>query len=95
MTQLSIPWDLCRARHRGNAESVAANPPRHSKRQTHERILAVMGNRHMTSKELAAEMGVPLNCLSGRLSELRATGRLVATGERRDGAAVLEASNAS
>lgn len=83
-------FDVCANRHKGNAESVAANPSAAHKRATHERILALMGTRRMTSKEIASEMGLPLNCLSGRLSEMVAMGMIRRTGDRRDGAAVLE-----
>lgn len=84
-------FDVCANRHRGNAESRAANPTREAKAQSHELILAELRLRGpMTSVELAAAMGTRVNCISGRLSELKAAGRIRKTGEIRDGCAVLE-----
>ena len=83
-------WDICENRHKGNIESLAANPTTEHKRDSHERILnflRVNGNR--TSKELAYYFGKQLNVISGRISELKAIGAIEPTGERRDGAAVL------
>lgn len=89
MTQPTLPFDICAHRHHGAQASVEANPGPGSKRATHGRILAILAQRTMTSKELAAHLGTPLNCLSGRLSELLAMGEIERTGDRRDGACVV------
>jgi predicted transcriptional regulator len=44
-----------------------------------------------TSKEIAEFLNRPLNAISGRLSELKAIGKIEKTGQRRDGAAELRA----
>ena len=84
--------DICASRHRGNPESVAANPARARKGETQLLILAhLRRNGPLTVKELAQIMGTTSNCISGRLTELKCAGEVVKTLLRRDGAAVVEA----
>lgn len=86
----SFPADVTANRHKGNAESVAANPSELRKRESHERILELLRQSNLTSKEIAARLGVELHTISGRFSELRHQLKLITTtGTKRDGAAVL------
>ena len=85
-----LPLDICERRHRGNAESIAANPSQFAKRQAHERILAILQVCNRTGQEVANVLNVPYHKISGRISELRHKLRLIEpTGERRGGGAVL------
>lgn len=85
-----------RAKHQGNPHSMAAWAsiiPTLAQRQ--QDVLHVMRSRaSVTPKEAAAIMGVELNTVSGRFSELGSLGLAFKTGERRDGsgawAAVLQ-----
>lgn len=82
--------DVCIARHRGNAESKAANPGKSAKRASHERILAIYQTGDYNAKEVAAKLGCEIHCISGRLAELRhSLGKLRPTGVKRDKSAVL------
>lgn len=85
-----FPPDVCIARHRGSPESIAANPSREAKRESHERILAIYRTGDWTAKEISQKLGIPFNAISGRVSELhRVLGKLRPTGIRRDKSAVL------
>lgn len=88
--QLAMTFDVCQNRHKGSLESIAANPSPIAKSESYPRILALLAGQPMTSKEIARALGVELNCISGRCSELRFAGSIRKTGERREGAAVLE-----
>lgn len=83
--------DVSMSRHKGNAESIAANPSQESKRASHSRILAILATGNYTSKEICEQMGYgdKISLISGRISELKASGEVVKTGDRRDGCAVL------
>lgn len=83
-----IPPDICSSKHGGNAESVEANG-RVDKRQGQRDVIATLTNARLTSKEIAVRLGKPLNCISGRLSELKMAGVIMPTGVRRDGSAEL------
>jgi len=89
VTQAALPFDVCAGRHGGNRESVAANPARFSKRDTHATIMLLLSTAPMTSKRIAWELDRPLNAISGRLTELLSMGLIERTGERRDVCAVL------
>jgi hypothetical protein len=75
-----FPADPCAGRHRGAETSTQAHAAiLPTKRQTHERIMAIVqarGDAGATVHELADAMGTTPNCVSGRLTELRALGRL-------------------
>lgn len=79
--------DICRRKHGGNLESVAANQAIHeSKEATREKIYlyaVAQGERGITADEVAAEWGVTHNHVAPRISELRRDGRLVPTLKRR------------
>jgi DNA-binding IclR family transcriptional regulator len=87
--------DITQNKHNGNANSAAA----------YETIADTLTNRQndvlsallrhpagMTSKEIADWLESPLNAISGRISELKAMGRIRESG-RRDGCAVLVMAN--
>ncbi len=82
--------DVCENRHKGNAESIAANPDEATKRAAHTRILDLLVDNNLTSKEIAAKLGTELHCVSGRLSELLARGDIMrVSNQRREGCSVL------
>lgn len=95
MTQPSLldHLDVCENRHRGSPESIAAHDRVVStKREIHERILKAVKQRgSLTSHEIVRATGIPLQTVSARCSELKMVGKLIKTGERRNGAAVLRA----
>ena len=90
---LRIMKDITSNKHGGNAESVSAF-------ETIERTLANRQNdvlsaflshpSGMTSKEVAEWLESPLNAISGRISELKAMGKIQQIG-RRDGCGVYVA----
>lgn len=90
---LRIAVDPCERKHKGNPQSVAAHEKVVStKQETYKKLMAIIkarGPYGATSKELAAAIGKPLHCVSGRLSETKAMGWIKENGERRNGAAVL------
>lgn len=90
---LRVAADPCENRHLGNPQSIEAHKRvLHSKEETYKRIIEVLKTRGpSTSKEIATALGVQLNCVSGRYSELKALGRIQETGIKRMGAAELEA----
>ncbi len=90
MNQLSI-YDICHKKHKGNANSKAANPKAKSKQETHEKILQLLRvNGRLTGKEIAIMLGKPFNAISGRFSELKLMNKIRGTGIRKDGSEVLE-----
>lgn len=87
--------DICIHRHKGNAESVAANervaPFKDRDRERIYRWFLEKAKGGATSKDVTRCLGIPYTTVSGRLSELKAAKWLRETGQRRDGAAVLVA----
>ena len=85
--------DPCERKHGGNENSVDAHAKAsESKEQRYQEIvghLAVAGEAGMTAKELAHALGVQLNTVSGRFTELLATGRIVRLSIKREGSGVL------
>lgn len=86
--------DITENRHKGSPESQEAfERVKHGKQQMYDRILNLAQARKdygLTVHELSAAIGKPVNCISGRLSELRMIGKLKKSGVRRNGAAVLQ-----
>lgn len=82
--------DICENKHQQNAESIEANPNVSKKYKDRRRVFQIILKtyRGITSKEIAEKMGRPLNCISGRISELKRDGSIEVIG-RRDGCAVL------
>ena len=85
--------DICENRHTGNAESVIANPVESSKTKDRYRVHEIILSRNgITSKGIAEIMDRPLNCISGRISELKRMGEVEAIG-RENGCAKLYATH--
>ena len=83
--------DICENKHQQNAESVAANPGKESKQKDRIRVYQIVLDKSgITSKEIAKIMKRPLNCISGRITELKKTGQIMAIG-RKNGCAKLYA----
>lgn len=85
--------DVCARRHRGSAESRAANE-RVQASKSYDRAMIwsyVNKNGPATSKEISSALHMGYTTVSARTSELKAEDWLRPTGERRDGAAVLRA----
>jgi len=87
--------DPTKNKHGGNAQSNAAfalvaDTLTDRQNAVLERILA--SERGITSKELANALETPLHAISGRITELKAQGRIREAG-RRDGCAVLVATD--
>lgn len=85
--------DVCSGRHQGNEQSRAANlyslTGRTEQRQCVLNLIRNAGSEGMTMKEVAATMGVQLNTVSGRGSELKKLELVRETGSVRAGSAVL------
>ena len=84
--------DITSGKHKGNPASNSAwenNHGRHA--NARERILQLIADAAdgLTSKEIAAQLGWPIHCLSGRLSELKRDAKIRGTGVRRMGAEVM------
>jgi len=83
--------DITQNRHGGNANSAAAFETIADTLTNRQNDVLSALLRHpagMTSKEVAEWLESPLNAISGRISELKAMGRIRESG-RRDGCAVL------
>jgi hypothetical protein len=91
--------DITARRHKGSATSKAAFERGHSHHANDEaRVLDIITEATrsrtrygVTSKEIAAQMGKPLNAISGRISSLKAQDKIKGIGHRRDGCEVLVA----
>ena len=82
--------DICARRHRGNAESIAANPSQFCKSKNRDDILRFLREAGpKTSKEINFALMMGYTTVSARLSELKAMQLIEPTGERREGAAVV------
>lgn len=80
--------DVCENRHGGNPESVEAflsTPPdcRTRQRIAIHKFAKSKGSYGITTDEVAQELSVPPNSVSGRLSEMKRDGLLVETVHRR------------
>jgi|TARA_R100001463_G_scaffold2960_3_gene12256 predicted transcriptional regulator len=86
-----IKTDICENKHQQNAESIEANPSIRKKNIDRSRVFQIIKKTYggITSKEIAEKIGRPLNCISGRISELKRDGRIEVVG-RRDGCAILK-----
>lgn len=85
--------DITAHRHGGNASSNAAyarSKGRHGAAR-HVLYALILTSDGLTSKELGERTGWALNTFSGRLAELKRDGLIRGTGERRNGAEVLQA----
>ncbi|HTR27235.1 MAG TPA: hypothetical protein VMI10_24910 [Terriglobales bacterium] len=87
--------DPCARKHGGNEESRAANwhNLKHRPEQRHEvyALISNAGPQGLSMKEVATIMGVQLNTISGRGTELKKLGLVEPTAEVRAGSMVLRA----
>ena len=89
MTTQAELFDICRTKHRGNAQSNAANPAKFSKQRDRSLVYELIrDSAGITSKEIAEVLGRPLHTFSGRISELKRDQRIAVRGAR-DGAGIL------
>lgn len=86
MSAAQIP-DICRSRHGGSSESEAANARvHHAKYELRAMILhffRIRASAGASCEEAARELGVRYTTASARISELKADGELIPTGERK------------
>lgn len=77
--------DICRNRHRGNAQSEAANKKVDKSKGKYLvlKYLTKVGAKGGTTDEACAFYGKQSNELSGRFTELKEQERIIETGERR------------
>lgn len=82
--------DICKGRHRGNEQSVAANERAQPKKQPmREQILSLFDSvKYLTLANIAVALGKEKNAVSGRVTELVKAGLLERTGEIYKGYAV-------
>lgn len=88
--------DITARRHKGNAASRAAferSAPHHANDEAKVLEIIAAATRSVrygiTSKEIAEQMRKPLNAISGRISSLKAQGKIKGIGHRREGCEVL------
>ena len=91
-TLIEQSLDVCASRHKGNAQSRAANKRNSVTRSARrEAVYNIIFDSPSTTKEVARKMGVALNTVSGRASELKYLGCIEPTNLTREGSAVLKA----
>lgn len=82
-------FDVCANRHGGNSESAKAYEKAESmiphKRAAALRYIASQGERGATAQEYADFLGVGINAVSGRFSELKKAGLIRKVGTRGNG----------
>jgi hypothetical protein len=91
-----LTTDITANRHKNNPESIDANKRiEPTKADWRKRIALYMNcvGGDWTLKELCRAFDKSPNEISGRLSEMKASGILEPTGERREGCAVLRLTN--
>ncbi len=93
-SEIEMATDITASRHGGNEESRSAHLNiRLHKKELREQVLnlitAFTPAGGITMKEVASIMGVEINRVSGRGSELKRLGMVRKSGEIRDGSAVL------
>ena len=87
-TEQMMTDDICKNRHLGNEQSETANH-KCNKDSDRQRVLEYFEKHdNGTSKEIARYLGKQLNCISGRLTELRADNLIKALGITREGCQV-------
>lgn len=65
------PPDICKSRHGGNENSVAANPDADSKARMRLKLLTVLCVGNMCCHDLSEALGVGANFFSGRLTAMK------------------------
>lgn len=81
-----VPEDICQNRHKGNAYSVAANPTSLQKDEIRATVMQFaigQGARGITADEVAAAWDCSPNHVAPRITELKAKGHLVDSGDKR------------
>jgi len=84
--------DVTANKHGGNPNSVAAYAKGSARHECERDAILAILHRHpfgLTSKEIGEMVEKPLHAISGRFSELKQSGKIYGTGERRKGAEVL------
>jgi len=85
MHEFNVLDDICQKRHRGNIESMAANPPSIIKQRDRAKVYEIIKRSSgIISKEIAEQMNRRLNCISGRISELKQADLITVSGRRDD-----------
>lgn len=86
------PPDPCENRHGGNEQSDAAfeqiKDELPSRRRKVLEVIESSGQAGATVHDVCKALETTPNCVSGRLTELAASGLIADTGKRRDGCAV-------
>jgi predicted ArsR family transcriptional regulator len=73
--------DICRNKHRGNAQSEAANERAPKKRERDHIVAYLRINGPRTCEALSLAMSLPYTAVSARLSELKRDGLVEPTGK--------------
>jgi len=77
--------DICQNRHKGNVNSKRVNPTAAFKKRDRTKVYEIIKRSSgITSKEIAEIMHRRLNCISGRISELKQAGLVIVIGRRGD-----------
>lgn len=87
-------FDICKNKHKGNRNSIAANlRALPTKQRVKDLILNILADHPegLICHEIAEILGKPLNTFSGRLSDLKAEGLIVEVGERNNAAVLRRA----
>ena len=83
--EFNVLDDICQNRHKGNANSARVNPSAAFKKRDRAKVYEIIKSSFgITSKEIAELMHRRLNCISGRISELKQAGLVVVDGRRDD-----------
>ncbi len=98
-TFLTEVVDICARKHKGNEQSTQAfrNAVKHRATEQQQRVLKCLRDRPegLIAEEIAAILGVTVNMISGRCSELKRDGKIYKSGTRKTrsgcSAAILKA----
>ncbi len=82
--------DICKNRHRGNLQSIIANTKVDKIKDRLKVYELIVSLKKPYSKYIARMMGKQLNCISGRLSELKRDEIIEVTGETIEGCSVYQ-----
>lgn len=87
--QALLPFDISAGKHKGNAQSKAANL-KVSKTESREQVMYVLLHYGAsTCKEIAQKLGKPMHYVSGRITELKKLGMVEPTGIVRNGGGIV------
>ena len=85
--------DVCFNRHGGNEQSITANQVINKDNDRALVLKFITEHKTAHSKQIARYLGKQLNCISGRLTELKADNLIIETGDRKEGCAVYKIRN--